>query len=63
MDIETRIQTTPAPAHCPSCGRPDDGGDQVVSRHQVSFGTVLYTRCTCGRLRVRTAHPGPPMVR
>jgi len=38
---------------CPGCGWPEDEAYRVVSRHTVSAGQIVYTRCPCGRLRVR----------
>ncbi|MFC4565353.1 hypothetical protein ACFO4E_26150 [Nocardiopsis mangrovi] len=39
---------------CPGCGWPDSEVFEVVSRHMVSTGMMVYTRCPCGRLRART---------
>ncbi|WP_017541727.1 MULTISPECIES: hypothetical protein [Nocardiopsis] len=55
MDTETAPRPVSDTGRCPSCGRPDGTDEQVVSRHPVSFGTIVYTRCACGRLSVRTA--------
>ncbi|MDA2808130.1 hypothetical protein [Nocardiopsis suaedae] len=63
MDIETAPRTDPDLARCPGCGRPDGTDEQVVSRHRVSFGTVAYTRCACGRLSVRTERADVFLVR
>ncbi|MFD0776256.1 hypothetical protein ACFQZ2_20170 [Streptomonospora algeriensis] len=39
---------------CPDCGWPESEIYQVVSRHLTSTGMVVYTRCACGRLQVRS---------
>ncbi|GAA1771726.1 hypothetical protein [Streptomonospora arabica] len=39
---------------CPDCGWPEEEIYQVVSRHPTSTGMVVYTRCACGRLQVRS---------
>ncbi|WP_067965240.1 hypothetical protein [Nocardiopsis trehalosi] len=51
--MDARDGTEPT---CPDCGWPDAEVYEVVSRHPVSTGLLLYTRCPCGRLR---AHPVP----
>ncbi|WP_461004023.1 hypothetical protein [Streptomonospora sediminis] len=45
---------TSTDAVCPDCGWPEAEIYQVVSRHFTSTGMVLYTRCACGRLQVRS---------
>ncbi|WP_211302914.1 hypothetical protein [Allonocardiopsis opalescens] len=53
---------TPRPGACARCGWPEDQPFEVVSRHSTSTGTLVYTRCACGRLQVRRlggAWPAP----
>jgi hypothetical protein len=44
---------------CPCCGWPTAEPYQVVSRHQTSEGTIIWSRCACGRLQV---HRGATLV-
>ncbi|MET9863963.1 hypothetical protein ABZY93_32520 [Streptomyces smyrnaeus] len=37
---------------CATCGWPLHDPYQIVSRHPVAAGTVVYARCACGTLRV-----------
>ncbi|MCI3225116.1 hypothetical protein [Streptomyces sp. NP-1717] len=37
---------------CADCGWPVESPLQEASRHTVTEGTVVYTRCACGRVRV-----------
>ncbi|MFW5419330.1 hypothetical protein J0910_22185 [Nocardiopsis sp. CNT-189] len=53
MDTEATGNGTLHPARCPDCGWPEDQAYRVVSRHTVSAGQLLYTRCPCGRLSTR----------
>lgn len=39
-------------AVCADCGWPVEAPLQEASRHTVAEGTVVYTRCACGRVRV-----------
>ena len=39
---------------CGACGWPLGDSLPVVSRHTVSTGWIVYVRCVCGRIRVRT---------
>ncbi|MFI6694917.1 hypothetical protein ACIBLA_24765 [Streptomyces sp. NPDC050433] len=39
-------------AVCADCGWPVRTPLQEASRHTVAEGTVVYTRCACGRVRV-----------
>ncbi|MFI6867154.1 hypothetical protein [Nocardia sp. NPDC050406] len=36
---------------CPDCGWPLHRPPETLSRHRTSEGTVVYTRCVCGRVR------------
>jgi hypothetical protein len=44
---------------CPACGWPTAEPYEVVSRHITSEGTITWSRCACGRLRV---HRGSTLV-
>jgi hypothetical protein len=48
--------------HCPCCGWPDADPYEIVSRHETSEGTVVYTRCVCGRLQVRHGDAAAPVL-
>ncbi|MFI8853881.1 hypothetical protein [Streptomyces sp. 891-h] len=37
---------------CALCGWPLHDPYEIVSRHPVTEGTVVYARCACGTLRV-----------
>jgi hypothetical protein len=39
---------------CPQCGWPESVPYETVSRHLTSTGMIVYTRCVCGRLQVRS---------
>jgi len=39
------------PDRCPYCGWPTAEPFQVVSRHVTSEGTLIWSRCACGRLQ------------
>ncbi|QLY29869.1 hypothetical protein [Nocardia huaxiensis] len=41
-----------ADEQCEHCGWPTARPFQTISRHPTSEGTVTYTRCACGALRV-----------
>lgn len=41
---------------CRRCGRPESQPFETVSRHTTSTGVIVYTRCACGLLQVRS-HP------
>ncbi|MFE4492831.1 hypothetical protein ACFRKD_10275 [Streptomyces niveus] len=45
-------------AVCAVCGWPVEAPLQEASRHAVAEGTVVYTRCACGRVRVWLEAPG-----
>lgn len=47
---------------CAYCGWPEAEPYEVVSRHDTSEGTVVYTRCACGRLQVRRDHSAAPVL-
>lgn len=47
---------------CAYCGWPEAEPYEVVSRHDTSEGTVVYTRCACGRLQVRRGHSAAPVL-
>jgi hypothetical protein len=44
---------------CPRCGWPTAEPFEVVSRHVTSEGTIVWSRCACGRLQV---HRGSTLV-
>ncbi len=48
--------------HCPCCGWPEADPYEIVSRHETSEGTVVYTRCVCGRLQVRHGDAAAPVL-
>ncbi|HEY7486710.1 MAG TPA: hypothetical protein VH912_19775 [Streptosporangiaceae bacterium] len=39
---------------CRRCGWPEDQPYETVSRHLTSTGVIVYTRCVCGLLQVRS---------
>jgi len=50
--------TTPIDS-CPSCGWPENEPYKFLSCHTTSEGTIIWSRCLCGRLRV---HRGATVV-
>jgi hypothetical protein len=52
------IRRTHTGGRCVKCGWPLHDPYQIVSRHPVADGTVVYTRCACGTLRAWLARPG-----
>ncbi|MEV6768112.1 hypothetical protein AB0N05_05705 [Nocardia sp. NPDC051030] len=43
---------TGSPPQCPQCGWPTTQPFQTLSTHRTSEGTVTYTRCVCGAVRM-----------
>jgi hypothetical protein len=39
---------------CRRCGWPESEPYETVSRHLTSTGMIVYTRCACGLLQVRS---------
>jgi len=48
----------PGSGQCAACGWPLHDPYETVSRHPVTEGTVVYSRCACGTLRVWLQRPG-----
>ena len=59
MDMnDRRPQTGPVTYEssdkCRRCGWPESEPYETVSRHLTSTGMIVYTRCFCGLLQVRS---------
>ncbi|MBO8193845.1 hypothetical protein ITI46_19575 [Streptomyces oryzae] len=48
----------PGVDRCANCGWPLHAPYETVSCHSVTEGTVVYSRCACGTLRVWLQRPG-----
>ncbi|MGP3988568.1 hypothetical protein [Streptomyces sp. 3N207] len=48
----------PGDGRCATCSWPLHDPYETVSRHPVTEGTVVYSRCACGTLRVWLQRPG-----
>lgn len=58
MEADPRDTRPDDVAVCADCGWPVHTPLQEASRHAVAEGTVVYTRCACGRVRVWLEAPG-----
>lgn len=51
-DTHARAPGSRVVRRCATCGWPSDEPYEVVSRHPVTEGVIVYSRCACGVLRV-----------
>lgn len=54
QDTNTKTYQDTNTKRCRRCGWPEEQPYETVSRHHTSTGVIVYTRCACGLLQVRS---------